>query len=296
MSRSPASRLFGRRAALPPPVAAALNQLDQLAEATPSLREAAMLQGAILRTVYAQPPPSVVAAITVERAAEKLRNGEPLLRGERVPLDLPGIEATILELCGTMQRHSATPTSAEEIAAAIKGHALHIEVLVRTALEGQARMIRERAADLGLDGEMLCTLLRFSLFPALQQVAAQLAPLAAARPWQRGYCPICGSWPLLGEHRGLEQTRYLRCGMCAAEWAVDRLMCPFCGSRNHEDLGYLHVEDADQQRAVTCEQCHGYVKVLASLMAIPPLELVVHDLATLHLDVIALERGYTAPV
>jgi formate dehydrogenase maturation protein FdhE len=68
------------------------------------------------------------------------------------------------------------------------------------------------------------------------------------------------------------------------------------GSRNHEDLGYLHVEGADQQRAITCEQCHGYVKVLASLMAIPPLELVVQDLATLHLDMIALERGYTPPV
>jgi FdhE protein len=194
-----------------------------------------------------------------------------------------------------VREHGSTPGIADEIAAAITGRALLVEALVQAVLDGQATMIREHAADLGLDGEMLCTLLRFSLFPALRQTAAQLAPLAATARWQRGYCPICGSWALLGEHRGLEQTRFLRCGMCAAGWPVDRLLCPFCGSRNHEDLGYLHVEGEEQKRVVTCEQCRGYVKVLASLAAIPPLDLMVHDLATIHLDIVAIERGYAAP-
>jgi FdhE protein len=91
-------------------------------------------------------------------------------------------------------------------------------------------------------------------------------------------------------------VRFLRCGLCAAEWATDRLRCPFCGSRDHEDLGYLHVEGDDQKRAVTCERCRGYIKVLASLAPIPPLDLVVHDLATIQLDLVAIERGYTAPI
>jgi FdhE protein len=280
---------------MPPEVAAALERLDQLAAATPSLREAAALQGAILRTIYAEPTEVGAIAVTQEQAAEKLRDGEPLLRGERVPLSIQATEATIIRLCNTLREHGSAPGGANEIAAAIKGRALQVEALVQAVLDGQVTTIRARAAVLGVDGEMLCTLLRFSLFPGLQQLAAQFAAFRAVTPWQQGYCPICGSWPLLGEHRGLEQTRFLRCGLCAAEWAVDRLFCPYCGSRNHEDLGYLHVEGADQQRAVTCEQCRGYVKVLASLMAIPPLELVVHDLATIHLDMIALERGYTVP-
>ena len=33
--------------------------------------------------------------------------------------------------------------------------------------------------------------------------------------WPHGYCPTCGSWPLLAESRGLEQLRLLRCGLCA---------------------------------------------------------------------------------
>jgi hypothetical protein len=36
--------------------------------------------------------------------------------------------------------------------------------------------------------------------------------------------------------------------------------------------------------------------VIATLMSIPPIELAVHDLATIHLDMVAIERGYIAPV
>ena len=117
----------------------------------------------------------------------------------------------------------------------------------------------------------------------------------AATRWEQGYCPTCGSWPLLGEYRGLEQTRLLRCGLCASEWAIDRLVCPFCGSRNHADLGYLYVEGDEHKRAVTCENCRSYVKMLATLTPIPPIELAIHDLATIHLDMVALEQGYAAP-
>ena len=58
----------------------------------------------------------------------------------------------------------------------------------------------------------------------------------------------------------------------------------------------MHVEGEDQKRAVTCDQCRSYIKVLATLMPIPPIELAVHDLATIHLDMAALERGYTPPM
>jgi FdhE protein len=287
--------LLGRRTPEPPEVAAALERLGQLAATTPSLREAAELQAAILRASYAEVAQVGTVNLTQAQAAEKLQDGVPLLRGERMPLSLPTIKATLVRLCAAARDHGGRPGSAGEIAAAVETGALQVDALVQAVLDGQPATLHERAAELGVDGEMLGTLLRFSLFPALQKLAAQLDALRAVAPWGQGYCPICGSWPLLGEHRGLDQTRFLRCGLCAAEWPVDRLLCPYCGSNNHEDLGYLHVEGADQQRAVTCERCRGYIKVLASLAAIPPLELMVHDLATIHLDLIAVERGFGAP-
>src|SRR5262249_45021716 len=118
-------------------------------------------------------------------------------------------------------------------------------------------------------------------------------PLRAGRAWEPGYCPTCGSWPLLGEFRGLEQTRWLRCGLCASEWEFARLQCPFCGTRDHRALGYLHVEGEETKcRAATCEECRGYVKMQATLFALSAPQLLVADVATLHLDLAAAERGY----
>lgn len=294
MAKGPIARLLKRREPIRPEVAAALEQLDQLVEARPALRDAAALQGAILRAIGRAAPQAGALDMAPARAAEKLEGGVPLLRGERVPLSVHAVQALMIDLCRAMREHQDVAGPAGEIAVAIEQGALDVEALVQEVLGGQGEAIRERAAALGVGADMLCTLLRFSLFPALERLASQLGPLRVA-PWRQGYCPTCGSWPLLGEYRGLEQTRFLRCGLCATEWPFDRLLCPFCGSRSHDDLGYLHVEGEEQKRAATCERCRGYIKMLATLTPIAPLELIVLDLATLHLDIVALEKGYAPP-
>src|SRR5581483_7929582 len=145
-------------------------------------------------------------------------------------------------------------------------------------LSGQPEKIHTRAQALDLDGGLLATVLRLTLFPALASVHAALLPLRREIGWSQGYCPICGSWPLLGEFRGLEQTRYLRCGLCTAEWEVPRLQCPFCANRVHRLLGYLHVEAEEAKwRASTCDACHGYVKVISTLSALTGPQLLVQE-------------------
>jgi FdhE protein len=287
--------IFHRREHIAPELAAALEQLDKLAQSLPALRGAAALQSAILRAIYRESPSAGTLDIPPERAAEKLRNGTPLLRGEVIPLDLPATERLLLRLCQVAREYADAPEAARAIETALRRHDLDASTLVGQVLQGQIGAVREQAAGRDLDGELLCTLLRFSMLPALEQLTLQLAPLRAATRWEQGYCPHCGNWPLLGEFRGLEQSRVLRCGLCAAEWAIDRMLCPFCGNRDHNDLGYLYAEGNEQKRTATCERCGCYVKMLATLTAIPPAELAVEDLTTLHLDVIALDRGYAQP-
>jgi FdhE protein len=289
-------KLFRRDEPIRPDLAAALDRLDRLAEQTPALRDAVAIQSAMLRAIYRKPPQASAGDLAPDRARDKLHDGVPLLRGERVSVDIAGIRSLLLDLCREVGQQPGRAAAATEIATAIGQGALDVAELVQAVLEGRADAVRERAAALGLDDQLLCTLLRFSLFPALEQLAAQLAPLRALVIWQHGYCPTCGSWPLLGEYRGLEQTRFLRCGLCATGWPLDRLLCPFCGCRDHQQLGYLHIEDDMQKRAATCEQCRCYNKTLATLVPIPPIELAVDDLTTIHLDMIALEHGYLAPV
>lgn len=127
----------------------------------------------------------------------------------------------------------------------------------------------------------------------MAQLDTALAPLVEGLPWEHGHCPTCGSWPLLGEFRGLEQQRVLRCGLCAAGWEVPRLLCPFCGNRDHRQLGYFAVTGEEGRcRATTCDACRGYVKMVTSLTPLTALQVLVADVATLYLDLAAADRGF----
>jgi FdhE protein len=105
---------------------------------------------------------------------------------------------------------------------------------------------------------------------------------------------VCGSSPSLSEIQGKEGARRLRCGLCGAGWRYPHLKCAFCQNGDYKLLSNLTVEGEEEQyRIVACEVCHGYIKVVKTFEPIPVDMLPVHDLATLHLDLIAAEHGYT---
>jgi FdhE protein len=125
-----------------------------------------------------------------------------------------------------------------------------------------------------------------------RQIEAQL-PLH----WRAGYCPVCGAWPTLAERRGLDRSRRLRCGRCAADWEVQWLYCIYCGERDHNRLGSLATDETGEQHKVeTCATCRGYLKSIASLQGLAPLELLITDLETVELDLVALNRDYHRPL
>jgi FdhE protein len=226
-------------------------------------------------------------------AHEKLSSGVPLLRGEPSTFDVTAFRRRWQRACGALVTAQGD-TAAAALAEALKSGRLDAAALVEAVLAGKPEEVRRQAEAAGLDVELTPTLLRFALFPHLTAVVPQLAPLREGIAWEHGYCPTCGSWPLLGEFRGLDQSRFLRCGLCADGWEVPRLFCPYCGCRDHTKLGFLHVEGEEMKwRAATCDACRGYVKMVSTLSALPPLAVLVADAATLHLDLAAAERGYT---
>lgn len=130
--------------------------------------------------------------------------------------------------------------------------------------------------------------------PMLHACRQAWTPLVPAA-WAEGYCPICGGWPAFAEARGLDGQRRLRCGRCGSDWRTERSRCPFCGERDHEHLGSLVSDGPERQSVDVCERCRHYVKALTALVPIRPEHVFLQDLATLVLDVIALERGYCRP-
>jgi FdhE protein len=149
------------------------------------------------------------------------------------------------------------------------------------------------AQRLRLDGGLLWTLLQNALKPALHAWRRQLSPLLGGIPWNRGNCPICGAVCLLGELRGNHLAKHLRCGRCGADWPYRRLQCLYCGNEDSQSLGYLSEgQDDSAMRVEVCDKCLGYLKVIVSFDPTPANLLPIEDLATLHLDYLALKRGY----
>jgi FdhE protein len=130
----------------------------------------------------------------------------------------------------------------------------------------------------------------------LLHACARLLGQALPASWWEGYCPLCGAWPVLTEYIGLERKRQLRCGRCGTGWALPMLRCVFCDETDHERLGYLAPDGDEEMRKVeVCKTCKGYVKGLTTVRSLAPWAILLDDLATVHLDVVAIDRGYERP-
>jgi FdhE protein len=298
------AKFLRRQTPEPPEVTEAVAQLARLAETQADLRQAAALQGALLRAMYAAPVAGLPVSMTTEDAAIQLDGGVPLLRNVSLPCEARHLRDTFLRLCEAATTvHAETGPGAPDsavyatLAEAAKQGRLDLWALGNTWLTGDVRTLPAHLEAQGYTADLVLTLLRLALLPCLEQVAMQLAPLRATQPWGRGYCPTCGAWPVLAEQRGLEQLRYLRCGLCASSWEVDRLLCPFCTTRDFHVLGYLQVEgEESRQRVATCDACQSYLKLRSTLTPLTTPQLLVEEIALVHLDLIAMDKGYSPPL
>lgn len=257
-----------------PEVREAIDELTRLAAERPSLAEPCRFLREVLPVLFAEPvaPP---IDITAERTRTKLSGGVPVLRGEMVEPD-PAFA----------RRWRATWTAAGKTAP----DSATARNLLNELLTGQPDALATRATESGLDPGIATTALRLTVLPWFAAIHRD------AVRWEHGFCPICGSWPLLGEFRGLEQQRFLRCGVCAGGWESPRLRCPFCATTDHQQLGYFFVESEEgKYRVSTCAACRGYVKMISTLTELSPMRLLVADVATLHLDLAAADRGFFVP-
>ncbi|HEX9048903.1 MAG TPA: formate dehydrogenase accessory protein FdhE, partial [Anaeromyxobacter sp.] len=119
-------------------------------------------------------------------------------------------------------------------------------------------------------------------------LAARLDPASLAAG--TGACPVCGAPPVAGVIQGGDRLRFLSCSVCAAEWNVPRLRCVLCGAE--DGLAYYEVQGDAGARAEACPSCRAYVKLFDEEKR-PGLEVAADDLATLALDLLLAEDGWS---
>lgn len=167
---------------------------------------------------------------------------------------------------------------------------LNLEEIFKGKIKGE-----KLAEEIGLDQKVFSFLIYQSIKPSLEEGVKDLRKELEGENWSKGYCPLCGSSPSLALLKGEGGKRYLQCSYCGFEWRVDRLFCPFCGNREQGSLQYFFGEGEEAYRIDTCEKCHHYLKTLDTrVMEIVDPEL--EDIATLHLDLMASQKGYKRSV
>jgi FdhE protein len=255
-------------------------------EAHPYLAPVARLHALLEQAADAIPRRSIESAYRAPVATDDERD-VPLLLRSRIPLDRAAAGDLLLALAERLAGAALPP----ELASAVPVLRDHLRAdpaarprILSWVLEGGD--LELAAVEPGVVRLLGWTLLRRILAPALPVLA--LAPEDDRPPPPD--CPTCGASPVLAQlvfQEGFGQ-RQLCCGPCGTRWAYARLGCPFCGNDDPETLEALEIEGEPRLRLDTCSACHGYLKTYVGQ---GEEALFLSDWASLHLDVLARERG-----
>src|SRR3954453_13021119 len=222
-----------------------------------------------------------------------LPHAAPLLHGRTLRLDADRAQRLVHQLASTSAEGELEGGNSLTHYRPSPEEAL---TLVSAAIRQDGEALAGMAAERGVNAGALAAVAHLAALPLLQSTRRQLESLLPDY-WHAGYCPVCAAWPVLAERRGLDRSRRLRCGRCAADWEVPWLFCIYCGERNHEKLGSLEPDEAGEMLKVeTCATCAGYLKSIATLQGFDAFDLLLEDLGTIELDLVALERNYRRPL
>ena len=215
----------------------------------------------------------------------------PLLAGAALSLD-PRAVRHLLECLVRRASRSGAPKLAT--LHALNGRA-DVLALFAASLCQDTSSVKDVADASGADAEALQAVVALLCVPFLQACHRRWAS-SISESWLAGYCPVCASWPAFAEVRGIERSHCLRCGRCGAAWPARSLQCPYCALSDHTELVAL-VPEKDGSHGVigACARCRGYVKTFTTLQGCAPGAVMLEDLASVHLDIAALEQGYARP-
>lgn len=216
----------------------------------------------------------------------------PKLAGASIALD-PAVVRRLLTRMVDVAARAGTSRMAP-LKPALQDGEIDLQALMAASIRQSTGEVTAVAAASGVDAEPLQAIVSLVSLPLLHACNRRWAGTSPS--WTHGYCPVCASWPAFAEMRGIERSRYLRCGRCGAEWHAHILHCAFCGTTDHGELVSLVPETPGATGLVeACRRCHGYLKVFTRLQATPPAAVMLEDLDSVDLDLAAIEQGYTRP-
>jgi FdhE protein len=233
-------------------------------------------------------PPELSEELQTVKAREQL----PLIGVDEFNYDNKESADLFLALSHLALEANPGLSKTAKVIVAATGEAIKPEALFDGLLKGNEALFENLAEELKIDKTVLGFLTYNSIKPSLCACADQLAVyLDHTDPWQQGYCPVCGSAPVLSLLED-EGRRKLVCSFCWHLWPAKRVQCPCCEGSGSEDLHYFYSEAEKDTRVDLCDKCQKYIKSIdtrkTARLIYPPLE----HISTMHLDIKAQEMGF----
>ncbi len=228
--------------------------------------------------------------------SKKLETGFPLISLRQFAIDSDASASLLERLCHIAGK--ANPTMADSVTnimKALDGDNICIDLLFEKLVTDSRAPMKALSKEIEVQAEVLSFLAYSSVTPSIKEYVRQLLgndPKTAS--WSKGDCPVCGSAPglaILGE----KGNRILVCHFCRHKWTVQRIFCPFCENREQKTLQYFYNEDEPEYRVDTCNRCHAYLKTVDVRRVDRIMHLPLEEVATLHLDLLAREKGFKPP-
>ena len=282
------------------------NRLKKLAIEQPALDTALALQEKLLgreidllEKIIESGLPSL--SLPPRYLATKLKNGVPIFHGEPIPIPEQILQQGLRAFCDDLADGAASKKAALAVSETLDTGQLQSKELLLTCLRRDQRRVKQMAMHHALAPDILWLLAELALTPFAYLLYLRTISDSpddsknindVLNKWDLGFCPICASWPAIVEVSG---DHFLRCSFCATSWQLSSYRCLYCNNDGQNFITAAPDPEQPERRLQMCGECGGYIKVLAvETPSVFPL-LAIDDLASMDLDLLAIERKYIRP-
>ncbi len=168
----------------------------------------------------------------------------------------------------------------------------NIDTLLNDLQTNGETRLNQLADDITVAPDTPAFLLQIVLSPFFEKAAQPHQKWIEKAQWRGGNCPMCGSEPVMARLTREEGQRIFTCSLCHTEWPFARLHCPFCEDTNSLELNYFTLDDDKTYRVDCCDKCQRYLKTVDERVVNYPINILVENEITAHLDAVATEQGY----
>ncbi|MEW6215733.1 MAG: formate dehydrogenase accessory protein FdhE [Nitrospirota bacterium] len=277
-----------------------IKRIDVIEKKRPSHKEILEFFKDIIKEQYKIKPLIKVETVEIneEMSRQQMREGFPLIDKNEIKLDLNSATTLFKKICRAVQKkNKKIAPEIRRINQALRKNEIDLQELFKKLIARDKGYLDSVGGKTELNRWLLTFLAESSINPVLEAYAERLKSYVEQEVWFRGYCPICGSEPVMAEFKDIESVegaRFLVCSSCGYEWRFKRLACPFCGNEDHERLKYFYIEkEGKAYRVDVCEECKRYIKTIDIRELGEEVIPIVEDMGTLHLDIHAQNEGYT---